>query len=708
MASSEPGSKKPPGKKAASAKHNKPKPPKAAKGVSSKVKDPPVQLSSSAAAVAAQQLIRIPTNLPVCIVDNGGWTVKYGLAPPPLQVAPVVVDNSIVKSEAIPNNTNEDNLDVNAKKDIEQGTSSSNIQHDNIQMSSMYNATARPPHQLTVLAGDEITSRMKNLGQLSWNYPLERGMICDGETQLRVWARVLEVLGVVPLPNTMMMGVSTTGGGGGGGNFLASIAAARRGKSTAPNATSNTPQTTYTSNNCAFLLLEPPFVPSTISEGVDCMLFRELGMARVARMLGPSMAAVRYKSFCQAATIPTDNNNNVEWMDDNTECCCVVDSGYSFTHIVPTCNGGEAIVNAIRRLNVGGKVLTNLLKESVTYRQWNMMDEYHIVNDAKEQLCFVSDQMDVEMKHARSTRKGIRWFDREYILPDFVNTFSGSVRLPEPLRRKNEMAEMEKIEKELDRLNDEKERQELEDEAKDLAENMEVDENEADDDKLDEQGKKKTAKKKSRKSKKEKKSKSSKKGKGDKDDNDDEGDIGGSDNDSDEETDQQRLQRLKAMREAERKRREQESLEHQALAMSVERFAIPEVLFTPNDIGLDCGGIAEAIVESIEACDPILRAAMYHNVLLVGGNAKLPGFAKRVELELRKLAPANYELRVYLPKDPVSYAWEGAKIVAGQPGFQERFSVDRISWESMKKAGMNQQNIWGNKMYSMSKAKITI
>jgi hypothetical protein len=31
-------------------------------------------------------------------------------------------------------------------------------------------------------------------------------------------------------------------------------------------------------------------------------------------------------------------------------------------------------------------VLTNLLKEAVTYRQWNMMDEYHVVNDAKEQV----------------------------------------------------------------------------------------------------------------------------------------------------------------------------------------------------------------------------------------------------------------------------------------------------------------------------------
>eukprot|EP00957_Ditylum_brightwellii_P099935 7615418-Ditylum_brightwellii.AAC.1 len=56
-------------------------------------------------------------------------------------------------------------------------------------MSTMYNATAWPPHQLTVLTGDEITTRMKNLGQLTWNNSMERWMICDGETQLRVWAR---------------------------------------------------------------------------------------------------------------------------------------------------------------------------------------------------------------------------------------------------------------------------------------------------------------------------------------------------------------------------------------------------------------------------------------------------------------------------------------------------------------------------------------
>ena len=152
------------------------------------------------------------------------------------------------------------------------------------------------------------------------------------------------------------------------------------------------------------------------------------------------------------------------------------------------------------------------------------------------------------------------------------------------------------------------------------------------------------------------------------------------------------------MRDEERKRREREERERQALAMSVERFAIPEVLFRPSDIGLNCGGIVEAIVESINQCDDIYRAAMYNNVLLVGGNATIPGYRERVESELRKLAPTNYPVRVYLPNDPVSFAWDGAVQFSQQDGFQRQFSIDRLSWEALKKAGKNQSEIWGDRM----------
>lgn len=566
----------------------------------------------------------VPTNLPVCIIDNGGWTVKYGLIPSP---------NSSNNGGG-----NEDEIS------------------SPVIMKSMYNATARPPAQLTVLAGDEITSRMKNLGQLSWNMSCERGMICNGETQLRIWARTLECLNVLPVPSIS-------------NSFLANNATRKKTKPIATADVSGVSGDATPSHSCTFFLLEHPFVPSVISEGVDNMLFRELGMARVCRQLGACMAAFNYLSFCQR---PLDDNNTSNkskndssqlWYNDRTNCCCVVDSGYSFTHVVPTHRSGKAIIDAIRRLNVGGKVLTNLLKESVTYRQWNMMDEYHIVNDAKEQLCFVSQQFDMEMALARATRKGLRWFDREYLLPDFVNTFVGSVRLPEPLQRKREMEEMELMKLEIARLDNEKRVNDLANEARDLAADMQKDENTTNPGEIaDKRGHKRS---KSHKSKKEK-SKRSKNISSTKVDIDVDDEIDDDDDSQcdDEETQQQRLHRLKSMRDEERKRREQESQDRQALALSVERFAIPEVLFRPTDIGMDCGGIAETIVESITACDPFLRAAMYHNVLLVGGNAKIPDLKERLEMELRKLAPANYKVRVYLPdNDPASYVWEVSRNV---------------------------------------------
>ena len=44
---------------------------------------------------------------------------------------------------------------------------------------------------------------------------------------------------------------------------------------------------------------------------------------------------------------------------------------------------------------------------------------------------------------------------------------------------------------------------------------------------------------------------------------------------------------------------------------------------------------------------------------------------------------------------------QGAKEFAQRPGFQDQFSVDRVRWETMKKAGKNQHEIWGNKMYKI-------
>jgi actin-related protein 6 len=50
-----------------------------------------------------------------------------------------------------------------------------------------------------------------------------------------------------------------------------------------------------------------------------------------------------------------------------TLCCLLVDSGYSFTHVVPYIRG-KKLKQGIIRIDVGGKMLTNHLKEIISYR----------------------------------------------------------------------------------------------------------------------------------------------------------------------------------------------------------------------------------------------------------------------------------------------------------------------------------------------------
>jgi hypothetical protein len=78
----------------------------------------------------------------------------------------------------------------------------------------------------------------------------------------------------------------------------------------------------------------------------------------------------------------------------------IVDSGFSFTHVVPLHNW-RVVPSGVRRLDVGGKLLTNYMKELISYRQWNMMEDTAVVNTIKERLCFVAADFDLEMEIAK-------------------------------------------------------------------------------------------------------------------------------------------------------------------------------------------------------------------------------------------------------------------------------------------------------------------
>lgn len=84
----------------------------------------------------------------------------------------------------------------------------------------------------------------------------------------------------------------------------------------------------------------------------------------------------------------------------NAQCSLVVDCGFSFTHASPVLQN-FTVNYAVKRIDLGGKALTNYLKELVSYRSINLMDETFIMDDVKEKLCFVSLDVSRDLNIAR-------------------------------------------------------------------------------------------------------------------------------------------------------------------------------------------------------------------------------------------------------------------------------------------------------------------
>uniref|UniRef100_A0A914MK08 Actin-related protein 6 n=1 Tax=Meloidogyne incognita TaxID=6306 RepID=A0A914MK08_MELIC len=208
--------------------------------------------------------------------------------------------------------------------------------------------------------------------------------------------------------------------------------------------------------NCRIILTDP----SDISSLKKCLDLRPdsktsiiVEMIIVGYMCQPGLYSTRFSKignliFMSARSlIPTDR----AFSEDNTEeiifenycfhslirtsapscaaqihcsfenpCCIIVDSGHSFTHIVPYIQGKIA-KSGVLRIDVGGKALTNQLKDWISYRQLNVTDETYVINCCKEDVCFVSTDFQEDMKNWRAKRL-------DYLLPDFVTLMRGEKR----------------------------------------------------------------------------------------------------------------------------------------------------------------------------------------------------------------------------------------------------------------------------------------
>ncbi|KAB5591148.1 Actin-like protein ARP6 [Ceratobasidium theobromae] len=170
----------------------------------------------------------------------------------------------------------------------------------------------------------------------------------------------------------------------------------------------------------SFLVTEPNFNMHSIQETYDQMVFEEWEFSSYYRC--PSAALVSSSDIFTPPDQP------------QPECAVVVDSGFSFTHVTPVLQhisspglsqlGNEILPGSIqwpsvRRLNIGGKLLTNHLKELVSFRHWDMTESTHIINQIKEACCFVSTNFSRDLEICRSNLNS-NSISQSYVLPSFA------------------------------------------------------------------------------------------------------------------------------------------------------------------------------------------------------------------------------------------------------------------------------------------------
>ena len=117
------------------------------------------------------------------------------------------------------------------------------------------------------------------------------------------------------------------------------------------------------------------------------------------------------------------------------------------------------------------------------------------------------------------------------------------------------------------------------------------------------------------------------------------------------------------------------------LTLRNERFTVPEILFSPTDIGLRQSGIAQQVMDSLSSLPMGLWPGFLANLVVVGGNSNIEGFVFRLQMEIRSLAPAECIVRVARPADPIVSTWQGGANLAKEEDALEKLSVTKHEYE---------------------------
>jgi centractin len=102
----------------------------------------------------------------------------------------------------------------------------------------------------------------------------------------------------------------------------------------------------------------------------------------------------------------------------------------------------------------------------------------------------------------------------------------------------------------------------------------------------------------------------------------------------------------------------------EVVAVGAEAHDAPEVLFQPNLMGSEEGGVHECLHRSLMRSDRDLRSVLYKHIVLAGGSTLFKGFGDRLLNELRKVAPGGTQIIISAPPQRQWSTWVGGSILA--------------------------------------------
>jgi len=109
----------------------------------------------------------------------------------------------------------------------------------------------------------------------------------------------------------------------------------------------------------------------------------------------------------------------------------------------------------------------------------------------------------------------------------------------------------------------------------------------------------------------------------------------------------------------------------QVITIGSERFRCPEVLFQPNFIGKEQEGIHKLTFDSIQKCDIDIRKDLYGNVVMSGGTTMFKDIDKRMEKEMKALAPQSMTIKMIAPPERKYSVWIGGSILSSLSTFED-------------------------------------